>query len=353
MGFNKRTYNTFRREEGGGGSMSEEKTEGSPEEIVASEALKKMSIDDKTREAVKGLIARNLTAPPKKESVLQKVKEALGIEVEPPKIASESTGNIFSYLIQMKAMDALKGSSDSEDSSMVKLAKELAVVKMMMGSESNPQVQALQQELQIIRQKLEEKEKQEFYNAISNALKEIDERHSKEMEALRKMIEALSSNIGQPPEEQKNPIMQLSDLINILSETIQSLEKIGIKVIKPSEAPPQTLDIETMKEYLSKFGYEVKSQHLTKEEVQEMLEEERKRIEERLKQQYDEKKIETVKEILTEFLRSVGTKLAEIPVEEKRVKLYEKVKQMQEGGEVQSGEQYEAQPGPTAGVQSY
>jgi hypothetical protein len=304
------------------------------EEEVMDKAIDETNFNDKAKDLLR------LLAKEKKpnQNVMDKIKEALGVEVEPPKLVAQSTQEVLAPIIQLKAIDALKhGGGDDDDIS--KYIKYAILIKLINPSENNQQVAALQQQLQAIQQKLDETEKREFQNVLSETLKslitELDQRYSKQFEALTQAIEAINSRLS-VPNEPSSPASQISSIMEEINSIISGLEKIGIKVIKPSEATPIG-DIDSLKKYLSQLGYEIRPTQLTREEVSKIIEEEKKKIEEDLKKQYDDKQAERIKEVILAFLNTVGSKLAEIPLEKERMTLAQEIQTVQAAQNIAQG----------------
>jgi len=292
--------------------------------------VSKMS-EEEFRNMIKEMIMRRAKETKPKESTMEKVKKILGIEFEPIKVKPEVSADYLSPLIQLEALRSLRDDKD-DDEFLKDITKYVTVIKAIMGG-NNEEVAALRQELAALREQMEKKEREEMMAMFTQKIDELNRSYGEKFAQIMEKFESIVSMIAERNQTpQKTPIDNLTEAINLINKLKESLSALGIKLVSPSEMPPTNLDPDQLKQYLEKMGYEVKPIKISKEELERMLKEQeeriRKQVETELKGKYDTAVVQAVENIFTEFLRSVGSKIAEIPVEEKRLKLAQQVQEV-------------------------
>jgi|GEM_PF-5634942 len=336
---------------------------GSVEEYVADKTLEKSGVEEDIKEMVKKSILERKKE--KKEPPIDKFKKMFGIETEPIKVKlpNETLNELFSQYFSIEMLKTLKNSnstSDEDDEYAKKLARDIALIKAASGGGSQ-EIETLKRELEYLRAELQKKEKEALVAEVTKRIEDLDKKYA---DMFQQIMASLQQNQQpQTAQEQKSPASQISELAKFIEDLSNALSTLGIKVVKPSEAPPQSLDVESIKGYLEKMGYEIRPTKLSKDEVQKMLKEQEERLKAELenmyRQQYDAEKMKQITNLISEFFRTVGSKLAEIPLEEKRLKLAREVQQVMQqgvsegGAEVASGGATEGATESGASLQSY
>ncbi|MBO3801774.1 MAG: hypothetical protein JTT12_05600 [Candidatus Brockarchaeota archaeon] len=295
------------------------------EEKVAEKIAEKATKDEETKEAIKEAI-KSLSK--KKEPALEKVKKILGIEVEPVKVNlnNEAYSNIIAQAMQLESLRALRSSTDEEDDFARKLAREVALIRAV-SSSGNEETSELKKEIEALKQRLEEEREKRMIESISSALAQKVDELTKLYDQRFAELQAQISSLQPKEPKESNTASKITEIAKMIEEMKQAFSSIGIKVVTPSEAPPTS--IEEMKAYLEKSGFEVKPLSISKEELEKMLKEREEKLKEELereyREKYDKEKLAKITEIITNFFNTVGLKLAEAPVEEKRLKLAQEI----------------------------
>jgi hypothetical protein len=173
-------------------------------------------------------------------------------------------------------------SADPFQQKMLSLTGSLLTIKTLLGEDKSVErlVDSIMNEIKALNErlaKLEESKKSEEVKAVAEAIENL----RKDMEELRREIENKVSATVTPQTTNINPLEQaknqISEFVNVLNAVTEGLKALGFEIKKPGEARSID-DINKARELLERYGYEVKPRHMTEEEFQRRLQEERKRL---------------------------------------------------------------------------
>jgi len=210
----------------------------------------------------------------------------LGMSAEAMQKFPQGVQNVVAPLVTQAVLPVLDGRSSSTE----RLAERLAVIKTVLGGDSEKYVETLSKQLEELRKEFEEwrkslseREKEELLSTISTLSEQIEDLHKK-LEELRKSPPGQQAQLV-PPKDKLSLILEARDEI---VKIVNALKELGWEVRREGEGK---LDVETARKVLEELGYEVRRKGYSDEEVKALVERAKKRAYAKAKKELEIEKI--------------------------------------------------------------
>jgi Asp-tRNA(Asn)/Glu-tRNA(Gln) amidotransferase B subunit len=253
------------------------------------------------------------------------------------KLPEEARSHVLTHIIRSEIAKS-SGSASAHVS-------DVAIVRdLLRGMGEDPEVKSLRDEVRALRDLVSKLlEDQAKRSAAEEFKKEVEALRS-ELNELRKLIEARPQQQQSTPEDVKKLIEDklksiedriarleqsqqqsfktvIGQALKELKETIELAKEYGlIREAAPAQGQAQPLDPEKLAEELKKYGYEVRRNTLTREEVEKLIDEVRRRAyEEAMREAGIEKdRMQQVGEIIRTIIREIGGPIVKTITEAQR-----------------------------------
>jgi hypothetical protein len=213
--------------------------------------------------------------------------------------------------------------------------------KRSVTEEFRKEVDAVRKELDDLKKLLESRPQQQQQGVPEDLKKLIEER--------LKSIEDRIARLEQQPQQQSFKTV-IGQALKELKDTVELAKEYGlIKEAAPIQGQSQPLDPERLAEELKKYGYEVRKNTLTREEMEKLIEEVRRRAYEEAMRDADIEKgrMQQVGEIIRTIIREIGGPIVKTITEAQREYMREALRarlRQQQPAQLQAYQQLVQQP---------
>jgi hypothetical protein len=255
------------------------------------------------------------------------------------KLPEEARAHVLTHIIKSEIAKS-SGSAGA-------YASDVAVVRdLLRGMGEDPEVKSLRDEVRALRDLVSKLLEEQAKRSVAEEFRKELDALRKELDELRKLFEARPQQQQQPPvqeelrrlvEERLKSIEErlakleqqpqqgfktvIGQALKELKETIELAREYGlIREAQPAQGQAQPLDPERLAEELKKYGYEVRRATLTREEMEKLIEDIKKRAYEEAMREagIERERMQQVGEIIRAVIREIGGPIVKTITEAQR-----------------------------------
>ena len=225
-------------------------------------------------------------------------------------------------------------------------ASDVAIVRdLLRGMGEDPEVKSLRDEVRVLRDLVSKLLEEQAKRSVAEEFRKELDVLRKELDELRKLFEARPQQQQPPVQEEIRRLIEeklksieerlaklehsqqpgfktvIGQALKELKETIELAKEYGlIREAQPTQGQAQPLDPERLAEELKKYGYEVRRTTLTREEMEKLIEDiKRRAYEEAMREAGIERdRMQHVGEIIKTVIREIGGPIVKTITEAQR-----------------------------------
>ena len=254
------------------------------------------------------------------------------------KLPEEARAHVLTHIIRSEIAKSTKPAGGH--------ASDVAIVRdLLRGMGEDPEVKSLRDEVRVLRDLVSKLLEEQAKRSVAEEFRKELDVLRKELDELRKLFEARPQQQQPPVQEELRRLIEeklksieerlaklehsqqpgfktvIGQALKELKETIELAKEYGlIREAQPTQGQAQPLDPERLAEELKKYGYEVRRNTLTREEMEKLIEDiKRRAYEEAMREAGIERdRMQHVGEIIKTVIREIGGPIVKTITEAQR-----------------------------------